>query len=64
MTAYVLNIVDEIIPEVAGGAHRFANQQFEIVKKIILKNLEALKNISLDDLVLKRNEKFFEYYFK
>ncbi len=53
-----LGIVDEIIPEVAGGAHRFANQQFEIVKKIILKKLDALKSISLDNLVLKRNEKF------
>ena len=53
-----LGIVDEIIPEVAGGAHRFANQQFEIVKKIIQKNLEALKNTSLEDLIFKRNEKF------
>ena len=53
-----LGIVDEIIPEVAGGAHRFSNQQFEIVKKIILKKLDALKSISLDNLVLKRNEKF------
>ncbi|MDC0056596.1 acetyl-CoA carboxylase carboxyltransferase subunit alpha [Alphaproteobacteria bacterium] len=53
-----LGIIDEIVQEVAGGAHRFANQQFEIVKKIILKNLDAVKNISLDDLILKRNEKF------
>jgi len=53
-----LGIVDEIISEVAGGAHRFANQQFEIVKKIIHKNLEALKYTSLNDLIIKRNEKF------
>ena len=53
-----LGIVDEVIPEVVGGAHRFANQQFQIVEEIILEKLNSLKNISLDDLILKRNEKF------
>ena len=31
-------IIDEIIDEIAGGAHRFINEQIEIVKNSILKN--------------------------
>jgi len=51
-------IVDEIIDEISGGAHRFINEQIEIVKNSILKNYDALKNIPLEQLVFERNEKY------
>jgi len=51
-------IIDEIINEIAGGAHRFINEQIEIVKNSILKNYDALKSIPLEQLVSERNEKY------
>ena len=51
-------IIDEIINEISGGAHRFINEQIGIVKNSILKNYNALKNIPLEQLVFERNEKY------
>ena len=53
-----LGIIDEIVKEIAGGAHRFMNEQLEMVKKSIMKNLDELKKFSLDQLLINRNEKF------
>ena len=53
-----LGIVNEILKEVPGGAHRFMSEQFKIVKESILKNLKELSNISLEQLVINRNEKY------
>ncbi|MEO9533347.1 MAG: acetyl-CoA carboxylase carboxyltransferase subunit alpha [Crocinitomicaceae bacterium] len=55
-----LKIVDEIIKEPVGGAHRFREETFENVKKSILKNLDKLS--SQDPFVRseKRIEKFCE----
>ena len=50
--------IDEIISEVSGGAHRFFDEQIEIVKNSILNNYDALKNIPLEKLVFERNEKY------
>ncbi len=55
-----LGIIDEIVTEVLGGAHRFANKQYDIVRESIIKNLSLLKNISLEDLIVKRNEKYLK----
>ena len=38
-----LGIIDEVINEKVGGAHRYATQQFKIVKETILSNLNLLK---------------------
>jgi len=53
-----LGVIDEIISEIAGGAHRFINEQIEIVKSSILENYDTLKNIPLDQLVFERNKKY------
>ena len=58
LDCFNLKIVDSIIPEVAGGAHRHPLDQFEFVKKEILKNLRQLRPLSSDKLVLQRNNKF------
>lgn len=55
---FELGIIDEIIKEVEGGAHRYASTQFQIVKNSILKNTKILQNISKDKLLIDRNEKF------
>lgn len=53
-----LKIIDKKIPEIAGGAHRFANQQYSIVKKYIIETINEVSKISIDELLLKRNKKF------
>ena len=53
-----LGIIDEIVKEISGGAHRFMNEQLEMVKKSIMKNFDELKEFSLDQLLIGRNEKF------
>ena len=53
-----LGIIDEIIEEKPGGAHRFVNEQFNFVKKSIIKNFKDLQEISSDQLNINRNEKY------
>ena len=52
------NIVDSIIPELPGGAHRNIKSQCEIVKQVILENLENLMKININELVKKRKIKY------
>ena len=51
-------IIDEIIKETAGGAHRYAAEQFNMVKESIIKNIKILKDLKIDSLVLEKNEKY------
>ena len=55
-----LKIIDEKIPELAGGAHRFPLEQSNIIKKSIIKNIENLKKIDIEDLIFYRNKKYLE----
>jgi acetyl-CoA carboxylase carboxyl transferase subunit alpha len=54
-------IIDEIIEEPIGGAHR--NQQVisKHLKKTILRNLNLLKEISINELINKRNSRYLDY---
>ena len=53
-----LNIVDEIVEEMPGGAHRYPKEQFLLVKQTILANLKELVKLPVEKIVTKRNEKF------
>ena len=53
-----LGIIDEIIKEVPGGAHRYPNEQFTILKDSLTLNLKNLSNINIDHLISNRNTKF------
>ena len=53
-----LGIIDEIIKEPMGGAHRNPQQAMQSVKEVILKHLRELENIAPDDLKKQRTEKF------
>jgi acetyl-CoA carboxylase carboxyl transferase subunit alpha len=53
-----LNIIDRIIPEPDGGAHRDPDQAAEIVKKEILKSLDQLSRTPVTELLKNRVEKF------
>jgi len=53
-----LGIIDEIIPEVPGGAHADHQGSARIVDEVLQPQLEALAKMSADDLVEHRHDKF------
>jgi acetyl-CoA carboxylase carboxyl transferase subunit alpha len=53
-----LGVVDEIIPEPLGGAHRNAREMFEIVKGAIVRMLDELEDVPVDKLLDRRYEKY------
>ena len=57
---FELNIIDEIIPEPTGGAHRDKNLMLENVKNSISKNLENLLNKSVEEIINERKDKFLK----
>ena len=55
-----LNIVDEIIKEPIGGAHRDKEKTLENIRNSIKKNLEYFENLSEDEIILERKNKFLQ----
>lgn len=53
-----LKLVDEIVKEPVGGAHRDREKTFKIVAKAITKSFEEFKNLSPKDLVEQRMDKY------
>ncbi|MBL7136652.1 MAG: acetyl-CoA carboxylase carboxyltransferase subunit alpha [Candidatus Marinimicrobia bacterium] len=53
-----LGIADEIITEPPGGAHRNLSKMAEILKEAILRNLDELSKVPIDELIKKRIVKF------
>ncbi len=53
-----LKVIDEIIPEPAGGAHRDPQGTMEAVKKALMKHLRRFQGLSSKKLAARRMEKF------
>lgn len=53
-----LGVIDEIIPEVKGGAHKDVEAQADEINKMLLKSLKELLALSEQELVDDRYEKF------
>lgn len=56
--ALELKVIDSVIKEPAGGAHRYPDQAIEKVKDAIVTSLNALKKEDTDLMMQKRFEKF------
>ena len=56
-----LGLIDEIIPEPLGGAHRDADAQAATLKHSLLNSLEHLDRIALDKLLDMRYERLMRY---
>ncbi len=54
-----LGLVDEVIEEPLGGAHRDPDAAAEAVKMTLIAALDELKNKPLDSLIPERQEKYF-----
>ena len=55
-----LQIIDEIIPEPLGGAHREKNLMLQNIENSILKNLTNFKTMSPDEIFSDRKNKFLK----
>ncbi|WP_435114192.1 acetyl-CoA carboxylase carboxyltransferase subunit alpha [Candidatus Pelagibacter bacterium nBUS_36] len=55
-----LKVIDEIIPEPLGGAHRDSELMLENLKSSISKNLDFYKNFSSDEIINERKNKFLK----
>src|SRR5690606_3940832 len=51
-------IVDEVIPEPLGGAHRDPEKVAAAMKEAIVRHLSALDGLSKDELLSARHEKY------
>jgi acetyl-CoA carboxylase carboxyl transferase subunit alpha len=57
---YELGIIDEIVPEPAGGAHADPEQAARALAKVLQEQLEDLERLPPDELVGKRAEKYLK----
>jgi acetyl-CoA carboxylase carboxyl transferase subunit alpha len=55
---YALDIVDEIIPEVTGGAHVDAERQAAIVGDVLERQLSELETLAPEALIQDRYDRF------
>ena len=55
-----LKIIDEIIPEPIGGAHRDRNLILENIRLSIIQNLDTFKNMTNDQILTERKNKFLK----
>lgn len=55
-----LGVIDEIIPEARGGAHRNILRQAENIDLMLKKTFQQLKGVSKDELIENRYEKYMK----
>ena len=55
-----LNIIDEIIPEPLGGAHRDKDIILENIKNSISQNLDFFKTLTSEEILNHRKDKFLK----
>ena len=53
-----LQIIDEVISEPTGGAHRDRDLILDNVRNSIRKNLETFENMNKDEILMQRKDKF------
>ena len=56
-----LKIIDRIIEEPIGGAHRHFDKVSNDLKVALIKSIEDLKLLSKDELIKKRNDRYLNY---
>ena len=61
VSVHDLGLIDEVIPEPLGGAHRSFDQASSNLSKVLIKNLDELTNISIDSLLDRRYKRLMSY---
>ncbi|HDH57979.1 MAG TPA: acetyl-CoA carboxylase carboxyltransferase subunit alpha [Bacteroidetes bacterium] len=55
-----LGLIDEVIEEPLGGAHRDPDASAQNVRAALIRNLDELSNVPQEDLIAKRHERYFK----
>lgn len=55
---FQMDVVDEVVEEPIGGAHRDPRRAAELLKEAITRNLAEIKSVPLEDIVKLRYDKF------
>ncbi|MCX5906467.1 MAG: acetyl-CoA carboxylase carboxyltransferase subunit alpha [Deltaproteobacteria bacterium] len=55
---YSLGVIDEVVPEPLGGAHRDVEGASRILSEVLARHLEAIRTTPIADLLQNRYEKF------
>jgi acetyl-CoA carboxylase carboxyl transferase subunit alpha len=58
---FALNLVDDVIDEPLGGAHRDYDQMAATLKRNLIENIEALESVSIDKLLDQRYKKLMSF---
>lgn len=53
-----LGVIDEIVPEVRGGAHRNVDEQAKYIDDVLQRSLRQLLPLSAEQLIAQRYEKY------
>ena len=56
-----LGLIDEVIPEPLGGAHRSFDQASSNLSMVLIKNLDELTSMSIDSLLDRRYKRLMSY---
>lgn len=59
--SYELGLIDEILPEPLGGAHRNAAEMAATLKTALLRNYAQLKDMTIESLIATRYKKWMSY---
>ena len=54
-------LVDEVLPEPLGGAHRNPKEMADVIRNALLQNLNALSELSLDELLDQRQQRLASF---
>ncbi len=57
---FELEVIDEIIKEPIGGAHRNINETCELIKECLLRFSREFENMTSDEIVLHREKKYLQ----
>jgi acetyl-CoA carboxylase carboxyl transferase subunit alpha len=58
---FALDLVDDVIDEPLGGAHRDYDQMAATLKRNLIENIEALESVSIDKLLDQRYKKLMSF---
>jgi acetyl-CoA carboxylase carboxyl transferase subunit alpha len=55
-----LNLIDDVIPEPLGGAHRDHDKMAEKLKGVLVRQLDELKSLSVKEMLEQRYNRLME----
>ncbi len=56
-----LGLIDQVVPEPLGGAHRDPDEMAQNLKQALLENLDRLDQLTIDDLLAHRYQRLLSY---